>query len=57
MDSETNNQMEVAFERAQEGSAEEAANNILGLWESENERKMKSKVRLTLRKQKNQTNQ
>lgn len=37
MDSETNNQMEVAFERAQEGSAEEAANNILGLWESEND--------------------
>ena len=37
MDSETNNQMEVAFERAQEGSAEEAANNILGLWESSND--------------------
>jgi len=37
MDSETNNQMEVAFERAQEGSAEEATNKILGLWESEND--------------------
>lgn len=29
--------MEVAFERAQEGSAEEATNKILGLWESEND--------------------
>jgi len=37
MDSETNNQMEVAFERAKEGSAEEAANSILGMWESEND--------------------
>jgi hypothetical protein len=37
MDSETNNQMEVAFERAKEGSSEEAANNILNMWESEND--------------------
>ncbi len=37
MDSETNNQMEVAFERAQEGSSEEATNKILGLWESEDD--------------------
>jgi len=37
MDSETNNQMEVAFERAKEGSSEEAANNILNMWESEDD--------------------
>ena len=29
--------MEVAFERAKEGSSEEAANNILNMWESEND--------------------
>jgi hypothetical protein len=29
--------MEVAFERAQEGSSEEATNKILGLWESEDD--------------------
>ncbi len=35
MDSETNNQaVAQAFERAKEGSAEEAANNILNMWES-----------------------
>ena len=29
--------MEVAFERAKEGSSEEAANNILNMWESEDD--------------------
>jgi len=48
MDSETNNQMEVAFERAQAGSPEEATNKILNMWESENDQPTNEETETTV---------
>ncbi len=49
MDSETNNQaVAQAFERAQEGSAEEAANTILKMWESQDDQPTNEETETTV---------